>query len=460
MSSGRALAWHEATRQASSGLIAGTSRAFVSPLHALLAAPSLVFLATLTIMLFRPPNIGLLPLDRLAFFLLVLVVLLRTLLLKTGLPFSRSFTLPMLGLSVLALAANWRQAYDAEAWSVVAAQFLVPFAMFHLARAVFNTESSVRQLELFCMLALAYLCFISIAFLSGQTQLIFPRFILDGGVEMHFDRARGPFLQAVANGVSINLLGLVAFDCYLRNRIRALVAVPLLLSAPIAIFATMTRSVWLSFILSLVVIILFRERQRIWWLLSFAVITTAVLTYVVTANSTLLAASQERFEDRETVDFRLSVYELSWDMFRDRPLLGWGQGEFAREIETRISDFRPGTYAAHNTFIDILVEHGTVGLLLFLWIGCRFFRLRKQSGWLQFAWPICLAVYFVNACCVVMNYQFVNALLFTFAGVMAGGERSHVEQPPTYESSARGCSHENRLPDELLPLPFGSVRQG
>ncbi|HVO62065.1 MAG TPA: O-antigen ligase family protein [Terriglobales bacterium] len=394
--------------------------------------------------------------DRLAFLLLVFVVLLRSLLLKTGLPFSHSFTWPMLALSVLALVGNWKQAYDAEAWSVVAAQFLVPFAMFHLARAVFTTESAVQELEAFCIFAVAYLCFISIAFMSGQSQLIFPRFILDGGVEMHLDRARGPFLQAVANGVSINLLGLVVFDCYLRNRIRALVAVPLLLLVPIAVFATMTRSVWLAFILSLAGIAFFEQRRRTWTLLSCAVIATAVLMYVATANSTLVEASEERFQDRDTVDFRLSVYQLSWDMFRDRPLLGWGQGEFAREIETRISDFRPGTYAAHNTFIDIVIEHGTVGLLLYLWIGVSLFRLRKRSQWLQLAWPIYLAVYFVNACCVVMNYQFVNALLFTFAGVMAGGERTHAEQPLLQECLE--SSHEDRLPDERFSIRCGSVR--
>ena len=99
-----------------------------------------------------------------------------------------------------------------------------------------------------------------------------------------------------------------------------------------------------------------------------------------------------------------------------------------------MSDFRPGTYAAHNTFIDILVEHGAVGLVLYLWIAVNLFRLRKKSQWLQFTWPICLLVYFINACCVVMNYQFVNALLFTFAGAIMARGRSAAEQRPAGET--------------------------
>lgn len=403
------------------------------PLQALMAWPSLLFLVTLTLMLFRPANMGLIPWDRLGFFVLTLAVLLRVLLLKQELPVSFAFTLPMLGLSVLALAGNWKQAYDAEGWSVVAAQFLVPFVMFHLARAVFTSESAIRQLETFCLLTLLYLCFISLAFLSGQTQVIFPRFILDGGVEMHADRARGPFLQAVANGVSLNLLGLVAFELYRRKRLALVIALFFLAAVPIAVFATMTRSVWLSCLLSLFAIALLgmrRHLRRIFWSAGIAV---AVLIYVACANYMIAETWQERAQDRDTVAFRVSVYELSWEMFKEKPILGWGQGEFAREIESRISDFRPGTYAAHNTFVNVLVEHGTLGLLLYLWILVNLFRLRKKKGWLQFTWPICLGVYFVNACCVVMNYQFVNALLFTFAGVIAATAHSHAEQLPACE---------------------------
>lgn len=410
--------------------------AALRPLQALMGAPSLLFLTTLTLMLFRPANLGLLPLDRVAFLLLTFGVVIRILLLRQELPVSFSFTLPMLGLSALALAGNWQEPYDAEAWSVVAAQFLVPFAMFHLARAVFTTDATLRQLETFCVITLAYLCFISIAFISGQKHLIFPRFILDQGVEMHVDRARGPFLQAVANGVSVNVLGLAVFDWYRRKRLVTIVPIALLLALPIAIFATMTRSVWLSFVLSVSAVGLTAGRRSVRNVLLFVGLAAGVIVYVASANPRVVAASQERLEDRNTVDFRLGMYELSWEMFREKPLLGWGQGEFAREIEKRISDFRPGTYAAHNTFIDILVEHGAVGLALYLWIIVNLFRLTKKSKWLQVTWPICLGVYFVNACCVVMNYQFVNALLFTFAGVIAARGRLHAEQLAMHSSSS------------------------
>ena len=77
---------------------------------------------------------------------------------------------------------------------------------------------------------------LAIAFLVGAKWLIFPRFILDEGLGYHVDRARGPLLQAVANGVSLNMLGVLALHAFLRRRIRGIRAAVLLASIAAAAF--------------------------------------------------------------------------------------------------------------------------------------------------------------------------------------------------------------------------------
>jgi len=78
----------------------------------------------------------------------------------------------------------------------------------------------------------------------------------------------------------------------------------------------------------------------------------------------------------------------------------------------------------------LLVEHGVLGLALYVWLMWELLRLgrcripRGESNGLlnhQFhaMWPVLLGVYWVNASVVVMNYQFVNGLLFTMAGMLA-----------------------------------------
>jgi len=51
----------------------------------------------------------------------------------------------------------------------------------------------------------------------------------------------------------------------------------------------------------------------------------------------------------------------------------------------------------------------------------------EQDGFLDVEfhrfWPILLGVYWINAALVVMNYQFVNAMLFAMAGMLAAQRR-------------------------------------
>src|SRR5579864_6523908 len=72
------------------------------PLHALIVEPSLLFLATLGLMLFHPPDFNFHSIDRFAFGLLILVVLLRACVLRHPLHFRAPVTWPMLALLLLA----------------------------------------------------------------------------------------------------------------------------------------------------------------------------------------------------------------------------------------------------------------------------------------------------------------------------------------------------------------------
>jgi len=202
------------------------------PLQAMMAAPTVLFLAALTAMLLRHPDVRFYAIDRIAFGLLVVGVAGRAVILQQRLFLLERATWPMIGLTLLAPASVVGRPFDNETWSLLAAKCIVPFALFHLARLVFTGEKQFRQFEVFALMVLAYLCFTSIAFLVGARELIFPRFILDESLGFHADRARGPLLQAVANGVSLNLLGLLALHAYRRRNLRGVKAALLLRRCP------------------------------------------------------------------------------------------------------------------------------------------------------------------------------------------------------------------------------------
>jgi hypothetical protein len=277
-----------------------------------------LFLFTLTAMLLRPPDVAFYEIDRVAFVLLILSVIGRTLLGRERFVLQRA-SWPMIGLTLLAVTSVAAQPFDAQSWSLVMAKFIVPFVLFHLSGVVFCKEHDLRQFETFGLIVLAYLSFTAIAFLFGAKALIFPRFILDESLGYHMDRARGPFLQAVANGVSLNLLGLLALHAYLRRKIRKL-RVPLLLaSLPVAILATMTRAVWLSFFVS-VGLLIFRSNDRRLRRICIAISMVAAVGLTVALSfGDLRRALTDRLEESGPVDFREAVYTGGWQMFLEKP---------------------------------------------------------------------------------------------------------------------------------------------
>lgn len=408
--------------------------AALRPLQILMAAPSWLFLLALTAMLLRPPDVRFYQIDRVAFGLVVVGVSSRAIWLRQRLFAMEGATWPMIGLTLLALISLAGQPFDHEAWSLLASKCIVPFTLFHLAGMVFSEERHFRQFEMFAVIVLAYLSFTAIAFLCGMDWLIYPKFILDESLGFHADRARGPLLQAVANGVSLNLLGVLAWHAYRRGSVRGAKMVLLLLSVPVAIFATMTRAVWVTFAMTVLAsIVLSKSRALLMAGIAVAVPAMAVLA-ILFASTEFGGTVNDRLQERGPVDYREAVYAGGWDMFRERPWLGWGFHQMPGELPRHVSGYSEKVLYPHNTYLELLVEHGIVGLALYLWLMVELWKLRRgpisaheQRGFLNAdfhrLWPVLLLVYWINGAVVVMSYQFVNGLLYSMAGMLAAQRR-------------------------------------
>src|SRR5579859_245985 len=88
----------------------------------------------------------------------------------------------------------------------------------------------------------------------------------------------------------------------------------------------------------------------------------------------------ERAMDRSPVDFRAEMYSAGWQMFVEKPILGWGnEGDIQAEVEKHVSSFHPEYYVFHNTFLELAVQRGLLGLGFYLWLMVCMFRLRKTG---------------------------------------------------------------------------------
>ena len=208
----------------------------------------------------------------------------------------------------------------------------------------------------------------------------------------------------------------------------------LLASLPVAILATMTRAVWLSFVVSMGVLILRSHNRSLRRVCVALALLGAVFLLIVLSFDDQRRALTERLHESGPLEFREAVYTGGWQMFLEKPLTGWGVNQMPSELALHVSGYKEKELFPHNTYLELLVEHGVLGLALYAWLMWELFRLGRcqvprseRNGLLnhQFhaMWPILLGIYWVNASVVVMNYQFVNGLLFTMAGMLAAQRR-------------------------------------
>ena len=378
------------------------AKALLRPLQILFAAPSLLFLAALTAMLLRHPDVQFYEIDRVAFGLLVLGAVGRAMLARTPLFRVERATWPMLGLTALVIASAAGQPFDHEAWSLLASKFIVPFALFHLAGMVFREDAHFRQFEIFLLIVLAYLSFTAIAFLVGARSLIFPRFILDESLGFQADRARGPLLQAVANGVSLNMLGAVGLPRLQARKLSGKQG-----ADPARVGAGRDSgnhdSGSLAGVCGIGARISFHAEE---WSMSARLHRVADREHGRICPSRELGPSipisTGTFEERGPLDYRAAVYAGGWDMFLQRPWLGWGFHQMPAELPRHVSGYHEKVLYPHNTYLEIVAEHGLLGLALYLWLMWEMWRLgrgaipvRGRTGFLdgQFhkTWPILLA---------------------------------------------------------------------
>ncbi len=402
------------------------------PFHVLLVAPSLLYLFAMAVMLFRPPDVQFYSLDRVALLVVLAAVVLRTLSLKQRIWIPKPVTGPLAGLVLIAFCSVCSEPYSAENWSLFASKWVVPLLLHFLAGLVFTHDASIRQFEIFSLAVLAYLCLIAVFFLIDVRWLIYPQYILNENIGIHFDRARGPFLQAVANGVSLNILGLVAIDSFRRCKLRTSLAISFMLALPLAILATKTRAVWATFASSVFLLPFLASNTRLRRACFAVIIFCALGTVGYLLLGNISTSLGDRLQETSPVEFRVGMYVAGWQMFLAKPLGGWEANTIQPELGRRISDFHPPFFLFHNTYLEIAVKHGLIGLSLYAWMIIDLFRLGRRSqcfkappngnfldAGFRRLWPLLLMVYLVNATFVVMSYQFVNAILFTIAGMLA-----------------------------------------
>ena len=193
----------------------------------------------------------------------------------------------------------------------------------------------------------------------------------------HPDRARGPFMEAVAMGRVLTM----AFGCWLVLRLDcgpflrrvSLIAIPVTMGS---VYFTDTRGPWLGFALLCLTFLVFKtpvRRTVLWLAICIVVVASAGI-----ANKLSLGDNNLFLERESTVTDRIVTWLVSGRMIEAHPVLGVGFGRFNDEWPDYYKQFKgfdfTGFDGSHNTWLSMAVETGlpTFGLYrVLIFLMCR-----------------------------------------------------------------------------------------
>ena len=267
--------------------------------------------------------------------------------------------------------------------------YCLPFALYCVVRNAKLNKTDLIVITTALGVFAVYLALTGLAEIKGLYSVVFPRYIVDSPTTEFLGRGRGPFLNPVSNGIF-----LVAGFCCIwfwwpqaNQRVRALiVAASIIIVA--GIYATLTRSVWMTLIIVVGIgLWITTNRSQKGGLIIAATLMAVMLVPVVGDKLTSFKRDKEvSVEDMaQSAQLRPLFLSVAMRMFEDRPLLGCGFGQYAREKTPYLQDAYSGeplrqtkNYLQHNVFLAYLTELGITGLaVLLMMLG-----LMARNAWI------------------------------------------------------------------------------
>lgn len=151
-----------------------------------------------------------------------------------------------------------------------------------------------------------------------------------------------------------------------------------------------------------------------------------------------------------TVRARFYIWQMSWEGFKEKPILGWGQENFmqvfSKNFDPRLYDQEPWFDRPHNIILEWLINAGILGFIAYLSMFVAFYAIiisawrKKKIGVMEgIALAITPLAYFIQNLFVFDNF---NTYVLFFALL---GYASFLDKPTDEVSEKPVTTQQTRL---------------
>ncbi|MCA9231095.1 MAG: WecB/TagA/CpsF family glycosyltransferase [Planctomycetales bacterium] len=282
-------------------------------------------------------------------------------------------------------------------WRLIASVWM-PAALYTVVRSADLSERSWKTLLAILSVLGVYLAGTGIAEVTQQWWAVYPRFIADPTLGLHFGRARGPALMSASLGVFLAICFWAAWFLWSRvSRGWQLVLMASMGLMCITLFLTYTRSTWLGLAGGLAVVPLLHFPRQWRPLLITGMLLVGTVGTIALGGKMLNMDRGDSASASHSAYQRATFLYVSLQMVAEDPLFGCGFGRFYDRKLPYLSDRRQQIELEsirgldhHNTFLSILTETGLVGFTLFVGLlaawgraAWQLFRNVKAESWVR-----------------------------------------------------------------------------
>lgn len=338
------------------------------------------------------------------------------------------------------LYAGMRSIADVSPHYRLIGGYIIPAIVLVICFLAFRHDRQLSKVAWFFFAFGAYLTITAWAEQLHLWSIVFPKYIRDPDLGIHWGRSRGPFLVAVT-------LGYTLIFCFFNNLLlaaRVVGAGRLMIYAVNAmmlpaIFFTQTRSVWLAMVLCTIVWVMWSRRTRsaiatFSLLLAVGVVCGAIFWGNILSRDRTIGGVTDPYP----IDARIGLAKMSGQLISHSPIIGVGFGHF-RDAASDIPGDPTSKYLRyssrlmeHNNFLSVATETGIVGLVLYVVVLWMLFRASVRvyrrlsptgNGWMTrefvLLYWILLIDYIVDAMFRETSVEpFNNGLLFAISGII------------------------------------------
>lgn len=164
-----------------------------------------------------------------------------------------------------------------------------------------------------------------------------------------------------------------------------------------SIYLTFGRAMWLAVGVETALFgFFFKRKQTLWVLLGAVLLFFLFVPKTVWFHGEKLPGSEEEMTQPlgGTGGDLLEIWKLSFSFFKERPFqgIGFGRRSFSEAFPEFRATHQPLLWHAHNTFLDIFLQTGLQGLIIFLWLmGRTFYLLIRKAKEGFSSWPAMMA---------------------------------------------------------------------